>query len=941
MSDTAQRSEAPTDGEPRRPPERVVELRVHGVSGTPPEAMLDEPFPRQVAGDDVGRFFRRSAPVRVDGFPDRDVEAYHWGRFTAGSPSRALWLLLLPFAVVNLARFALLLPAREVDADRAVDERRWKHRTADALLRLIGLVLTLAMVVTVCYLAWEVVARQCSGDRCAGQPNGMAWFGGRSPGTRVLVAAVLPAAVLALVWSFGRSPALVEPPGPRTRVWAGNGRVGDPAFWHGAASAPAQRAAHVWASCAVIGVLALATVGNPDDVLARTPPWADRLYLLLAALCGVGLGVALEVVVQDRKPATVEPDPHGKDTVRIHPLHSFGRWAMAVVAAGCVLFAWRAIDTTVPRQPGRNELFAGAAGLVGTAAGCLLVVLFLLTLDMAVRVKDSRRLCRGGGTQDDPAVPPAFRPYWRGMGGWMLAALAVTLGFGFSTATVFWAAGLLGNPVAPAAILEAPGRAGTGAPIEIAAGYWTAASVWGGLVVVAVASALPTAAWLLRRRPLLVTALVAAAGGLLVVAVVRANDGEDLVSSSAEWFVAGGVLLAVATLLVVVPDKGGGLLGLVGSDYEPERPEAAAEARVLRQWRVAMARYRYHHAIGLIAGLGGLATILWAALSLWELLFADADPLPSSWNGPLNVLTSIGVAAASAVAGSLLVLGVATWRNPRMRTTVGILWDMVSFWPRVAHPLCPLPYGGRAVRAVAKRASELANEDLSEDDQGRRAPYESIVLSGHSQGSVIVEAACAVLKEEASRQPSGRWIPSRRAEETIGKISLVTYGSQIQFIYARLFPSYFGYALQREMFGGTLGTRWRNLYRWTDPLGGPVLSWPHVAGRASAHDRYGPAVLRWNTMACTEQCEGHPAVRVDGPEVDGVCYRRWTIGPDVRLRDPGLVTDSAFAARLPARGHSGYPSDRGFDVIVATLAGQVEPYVPECARPQPPPPDES
>src|SRR5215203_1610981 len=80
---------------------RVIELRVHGVSGTPPEQMLDEPFPRQVAGDDVGRFFRRAKPISVDGFPDRDVEAYHWGRFTSGSPTRALWLLLLPFAVIN------------------------------------------------------------------------------------------------------------------------------------------------------------------------------------------------------------------------------------------------------------------------------------------------------------------------------------------------------------------------------------------------------------------------------------------------------------------------------------------------------------------------------------------------------------------------------------------------------------------------------------------------------------------------------------------------------------------------------------------------------------------------------------------------------------------------------------------------------------------------
>jgi len=36
----------------------VVELRVHGVSGTPPEELLDRQLVRQVAGDKIAGFYR-------------------------------------------------------------------------------------------------------------------------------------------------------------------------------------------------------------------------------------------------------------------------------------------------------------------------------------------------------------------------------------------------------------------------------------------------------------------------------------------------------------------------------------------------------------------------------------------------------------------------------------------------------------------------------------------------------------------------------------------------------------------------------------------------------------------------------------------------------------------------------------------------------------------
>jgi hypothetical protein len=61
----------------------VVELRVHGVSGTPPEAVLDAPQVRQVAGDEWARVFRAvDDDGREVGAPGHVVEALRTGAAT-------------------------------------------------------------------------------------------------------------------------------------------------------------------------------------------------------------------------------------------------------------------------------------------------------------------------------------------------------------------------------------------------------------------------------------------------------------------------------------------------------------------------------------------------------------------------------------------------------------------------------------------------------------------------------------------------------------------------------------------------------------------------------------------------------------------------------------------------------------------------------------------
>ncbi|MYR61529.1 hypothetical protein GTY54_36735, partial [Streptomyces sp. SID625] len=161
-----------------------------------------------------------------------------------------------------------------------------------------------------------------------------------------------------------------------------------------------------------------------------------------------------------------------------------------------------------------------------------------------------------------------------------------------------------------------------------------------------------------------------------------------------------------------------------------------------------------------------------------------------------------GAAQTAQALGSWLVgLGFVlfvTWgrrayKDASARRTIGILWDVGTFWPRAAHPFAPPCYAERAVPDLTWRTATWT-----------RATGGRLVLSGHSQGSVLAAAAAWQLT------------PAVRA-----RVALLTYGSPLARLYGRWFPSHFGpdalAALHRDV------DCWRNLYRLTDPIGGPVL----------------------------------------------------------------------------------------------------------------------
>src|SRR3954452_507219 len=332
----------------------ILELRIHGVGGAPASDNLQSPATVQVAGDDTAGFHRAWFPGgHAKGQPRR--EAYCWGGLNTRASSRALYLMLVGFMLVNVAHWAL--PGRTTKHGSAATG------VARACLRILGLALTVAFIATTATLLADLVAWQAPVRSAL--PSWLGWYARRDTGPRLAIALLVVLAVVCglaalsvmTTRSYERWSSGIDPDQDDASPLTGA------TFWCGELAVNRQRYCHIAAGAAVVLLFAALPDGS-----------ADGLRWFLVGVAGAITLVALALVAApwtDRQ-RIAGRDPKWGDEV--------AKWFAvgAVVLAGGAAVArfWWRIDPSTHALPGDQLLQVGSV----VAEFAVLTVLALAVL---------------------------------------------------------------------------------------------------------------------------------------------------------------------------------------------------------------------------------------------------------------------------------------------------------------------------------------------------------------------------------------------------------------------------------------------------------------------------------------------------------------------------------------------------------------------------------
>jgi hypothetical protein len=718
----------------------VTELRVHGVGGSPPDAILGDLAPGQVMGDATAGFYRSSDHRASDkdrqaGLDvDRHVEVFSWGGLTSQSKIRVLWLALLPFLFANLAGW--MCPP-------ATRESAWRFRLHRLAAGLCALALTVNAALIAVMISADVNAYQTSRAGVArnqwwltplrwgfiaGHPARQVTFG-----VLVVVLFVLALVVLAMrSWRYEtvRPPYKVEDgQKPKPRKAAADTLVhglADQEFWDGGGTVRLI----TWLHVAVVGGFLAIALGVTVRALAGGSPHAGALGWGGIALGAATIALAVAYVVLDAldTPAMSAPEAGPTMGTFAEKLRGAVVYLLVPAVAGLICSGWFAW-----LQPGKPSVRAadlpGMAGVTGWAVLAITVAVGIALLSMLLGLGDSKGTLAGGS--------------W------------VTLMLGFGSLNIFllgaeiWVAHLVGPVTSDAA------KALSAQPGQI---Y------------------LPNA--ITSGMPLLVWAVVLA---VLVFAVVEA----------VRW-------LREAKL----PDKMNEEYQQQAEVFESTLSETldvwylSGENGGDKGWKRTIARVQFlarapHDAVWLLWLITTGQLVM--AVCVWQL---HIQPPP--------LVRNAGITLAGLVLPAAAAFLYAAWRDPAKRRTIGVLWDVGTFWPRSYHPLSPPCYTERAVPDLQRRMWWL------HDNDGQ------VLLTSHSQGTVL---AAAALVQTGCRPTDDR-------------PALITFGSPLMKLYGWGFPAYFGPRLLDPLVPGGAGrlADWHNFHYPTDPIGGPTVGEPTDIG---------------------------------------------------------------------------------------------------------------
>ena len=925
MASSASDGEVPDSGAGDR-----VELRVHGVHGTSPAIMLGvaDAEVGQVAGDRLTGVYRVTSgklPHRA-GRDGVSVEAYSWGALTSGVQGilgwvrRVLWLLLLPFALVNLAYWARL----EVGSFSHHGRDVWGARA----VRLTGLMLTVFFALSVSVVAVDLVGWQCyrGGVPGCSLPGPFDSLTRLTAAGRLAVTSLLPVLAIGVLWLLSRSsmaryedtpdptrPTGAEPaerPGQVLRhphLWNGRQRTErlqrlhlaaavatvvaftDLHLWHAATRGRALLLLLVLLALLVLAAAALLTLAShPNDVEydESVPVWSERTGWLAQAALGVYAVHLVVLLSRDRGGLGEGRDFYGHNLWFIVVFVVMTALSLAVFAGG------RMSERATWAVVGGFLIGAALAGLLylrGDFHGWWVVTALVLAIGYLAALNHWHYRHTPG--HDHQA--------WRGASASTLLAAASWVALLFTSCAVIAAADYANGsdhsiadvvstvpdradvdpdafvatgPVVLRGAMVVTGRAG--GPVQVVGGTVDAESlslpattdrtgaVYEGYTVGRGSTRLRRDATLtvptrtvrfvdscftdtapVDPDPCTAERADFRSGGTLTVAgsalQIRPSAEATVVLASRTppqqpvvvpqvliWLPIGQlvwvVAVAVAVLVGVLVYRrcaGAAIRAWLGPE-EAGIPQRDRDVCRARRFNAGLA-HRAERFLDLI----GVVTV---PVAVGVIVMSLTGQAPWELWPPLRLVATAALVTTYAVSAGLVVLGSQIRRSEGTRKAVGVLWDLTTFWPRAAHPLAPPCYAERVIPEVLTRVRWALD-----------APgTDRVVLSGHSQGSLIVAAAA-----------------SRLTDEELRRVRVVTYGSQIRALYGRIFPAVvgpndIGYLPTPGLVSfsqaspevpdpdapepgppapGSLRARlgeggWVNLFRRTDPLGWRVFS---------------------------------------------------------------------------------------------------------------------